>query len=86
MKPDRRIHITTDNHDNIFDTDIPYVVGEYNNIVLEYHDGEVTINGEKLQVGGINLAEDDLVFTTKCYSTGNAFKGYIKDLSVINLY
>lgn len=86
LKPDRRIHITTDNHGNIFDTDIPYVVWEYNNIVLEYHDGEVTINGEKLQVGGINLAEDDLVFTTKCYSTGNAFKGYIKDFFVINIF
>jgi len=86
LKSDGKIYITTNNHSNIFATDISYVVGGYNNIVLEYHDGEVTINGAKLQVGYINLFENDLVFTTKCYSTGNAFKGYIKDLSIINLY
>ena len=86
LKSDGLIYITTNNHNNTFDTGIPYQIKNYNDITLEYNEGVVTINGKKLRVGDIDLSEGDLVLTSMCYSTGNAFKGYIKDLSVINVF
>lgn len=85
LKSDGKIHITTHNHNNIYDTDISYLLNEYNDVNLEYNNGDVIINGNVLHVGMLNISNDDLIFTSKCYSTGNAFKGYIKDISIYNI-
>ena len=85
LKSDRHIYITTHNHNNLFDTGIPYSVNEYNDIDLEFNNGEITINGKILQVGNLEISADDFVFTSVCYSTSNAFKGYIKNISIYNL-
>lgn len=80
---DKQVHITTHNHKYLYDTGIVYKINEYNNLDIEYNHGTIIVNGVQYYVDiPIN---DDNVFTSICYSTGNAFKGYIKDIEIYSL-
>lgn len=88
LKSDRHIYITTQNHANMYSTGVPYSTDEYTYVDLEYNEGNVIVsfNGNSFTMEEkICLMDNENVFNSVCYSTSNAFKGYIKEVYVYNL-
>lgn len=75
------ISITTNNGRNHYETDLTYSIKNYTRIDMEYNHGQLTINGQRLSIYMDTEGNWDNRFHSVNYSSGTAFKGYIKDIS-----
>ena len=87
---DDTLYITTNNQDNYFDTGIPYTLGEWMHLDIIYGGGWVSVNspanGKNFAVGVLNDGRLNNVLSSKNYSNGNSFKGYIRNVVVKSKY
>ena len=84
LKDNNTICVRTNNGSNSFDTPVTYKNGEWQHIDLLYNDGEVTINGNRINTGKLNGPGDNILSSNN-FSNGHSFKGNIKNLVVKNV-
>lgn len=83
---DGTIFIETNNGSHSYETNQKYIPYKYCNIDIEYYKGWLTINGQKIWVD--MKIDDDLdkqIYSVN-YSSGNSFKGFLKDVKVYNVH
>ena len=78
-----KVLLKTNNMDNIYRTNTKCYLNEYTDIDMEYDNGIMTINGQRIVVD-MDVSDDcDNRFHSINYGTGiGAFKGYIKNLKI----
>ena len=90
MTKGNTLYITTNNQRNYFNTGIPYKLGEWMHVDIYYGGGWVCVNvpagGKNFAVGVLNDGNLDNTLSTKNYSNGKSFKGYIKNVVVNSKY
>ena len=82
---DGTISIETNNGDHSYETNQKYIPNKYCNIDIEYYKGWLTINGQKIWVDMQIDDELDKQIYSINYSSGNSFKGFLKDVKVYNV-
>ena len=82
---DGTIFLETNNGDHVYETNIRYIPNQYCDIDIEYYKGWLTINGQKMWVETTIEDDKDKMFYSINYSSGNSFKGYLKEIKIYNV-
>lgn len=84
------LYVTTNNQRNYFNTGIPYKLGEWMHLDVFYGGGWISVNdtagGKNFAIGVLNDGNLDNTLSTRNYSNGKSFKGYIKNVVVNSKY
>ena len=84
------IYVTTNNQRTYFNTGIPYKLGEWMHLDIFVGGGWISVNspanGKNFAIGVLNDGRLDNTLSSKNYSNGKAFKGYIKNVVVNSKY
>lgn len=85
LNDDGHVCFSINNHEASFTTNISYIPGQYTHIELFYEKGTIKINDEEFE----NIVLDtpfDSTLSSLDYSSGDAFKGMLKNIEVISFF
>lgn len=84
LNEDGSVYVTTNNQRYKYDTGLKYQPGISCAMNVEYNRGEITINGRQFDIE-MNEFDGDNNLSSKNYSNGRAFLGYISSVRVYNI-
>ena len=84
LNEDGSIYVTTNNQRYTYDTGLKYQPGISCAMNVEYNHGKLTINGRQFDIE-MNEIDGDNNLSSKNYSNGIAFLGYISSVRVYNI-
>ena len=84
LKADKKISITTNNQRYEYNTNISYQLNTWINISVEHSNGLIRINNGSWFNVVFNTIEGDNVLSSTNFSSGDAFKGFLRNIEVVN--